>query len=211
MTRIRKITVGVWEVNCYTLSDEYGSCILIDPGEAPATIDEKLVIPNRHRPIAIIATHGHLDHIGGAKYFTEKYAAPLYVHERDIELAKNATFWANVFGTPGITDPEKIERLCDGVMTIDKFFFEIIHTPGHTGGGICLYLKEMGVVFTGDSLFYRAVGRSDRPGLDAGGHYMLLESIRQRLFGLPDKTIVFPGHGRITTIGYERQHNPFLT
>lgn len=210
MPVIRRITVGFWEINCYAISDEGGRCVLIDPGEDPETIDEELIIPNRLRPVAMIATHGHLDHVGGARYYTEKYSAPLYVHEADVELANNATYWAGVLGTPGITNPEKIERLKEGIATINNFGFEIIHTPGHTIGGICIYLEEKGALFTGDTLFFHAVGRSDRAGLDTGGHEMLVESIKTRLFSLPDETIVLPGHGRSTTIGHERQKNPFL-
>lgn len=210
MLVIRRITVGTWEVNCYAVSDEDGKCVLIDPGEYPVAIDEELVMPNRLFPIAMIATHGHLDHVGGAKYHNEKYSAPLYVHGADVELANNATYWAGVLGTPGITDPEKIERLGEGIATIGNFSFEIIHTPGHTAGGICIYLKERGAVFTGDTLFFHSIGRSDRPGLDTGGRALLVGSIKTLLFRLPDETVVFPGHGRSTTIGHERRQNPFL-
>ena len=210
MLEIRGITVGVWYTNCYAVSDENGRCVLIDPGEDPITIDEELVIPNRLRPVAMIATHGHLDHVGGAKYFTEKYLASLYIHEDDVVLANKATYWADVLGTPGITNPEKIERLGIGMVKIDNFSFEIIHTPGHTIGGICIYLKEKGVVFTGDTLFFHSIGRSDRAGLDTGGQNMLVESIKTRLFRLPGETIVFPGHEISTTIEHERQQNPLL-
>ena len=210
MLKIHIITVGAWWINCYAISDEDGRCVLIDPGEDPETIDEELVMPNRLCPVAMIATHGHLDHVGGAKYYTEKYSAPLYVHGADVELANNATYWAGVLGTPGITDPVKIKRLGEGTATINNFGFEIIHTPGHTMGGICIYLEESGSVFTGDTLFFNAIGRSDRAGLDTGGHEMLVESIKTQLLRLPDETIVFPGHGRSSTIGQERRQNPYL-
>jgi glyoxylase-like metal-dependent hydrolase (beta-lactamase superfamily II) len=210
MLVIRRITIGSWGINCYAISDKDGKCVLIDPGEDPVAIDEELVMPNRLCPIAMIATHGHLDHVGGAKYYNEKYSAPLYIHGADVELANNATYWAGVLGTHGITDPEKIERMGEGIATIDNFGFKIIHTPGHTIGGICIYLEENGAVFTGDTLFFHSIGRSDRIGLDTGGQDILVESIKSRLFKLPDETIVFPGHGRSTTIGHERQQNPFL-
>jgi len=210
MLKISSITVGAWWINCYVISDEDGRCVLIDPGEDPAAIEKGLVIPSSLQPVAMIATHGHLDHVGGAKYYTKKYSAPLYVHVADVELANSATYWAGVLGTPGITDPEKIIRLEEGAVTIDKFGFEIIHTPGHTMGGICIYLEECGALFTGDTLFFHAVGRSDRAGLDTGGHEMLVESIKTRLLRLPDETIVFPGHGKRSTIGLERIQNPYL-
>ncbi len=210
MLKIRGITVGVWHTNCYAVSDKDGRCVLIDPGEDPITIDEKLIIPNRLHPVAMIATHGHLDHVGGATYFTEKYLAPLYVHEDDVVLANKATYWAGVLGTPGITNPEKIEPLMAGTVIINKFSFEIIHTPGHTIGGICIYLEEKRTVFTGDTLFFHAIGRSDRAGLDTGGQNMLVESIKNRLFKLPGETIVLPGHEISTTIEHERLQNPYL-
>lgn len=210
MLEIRKITVGAWRINCYAISDEDGRCVLIDPGEDPGTIDEDLIIPNRLCPVAMLATHGHLDHVGGARFFTEKYAVPLYIHGSDIDLAKNASYWADILGTPGITDPQKIEDLDDGTVTIHNFDLKIIHTPGHTSGGICIYLKEIGTVFTGDTLFFSTIGRTDRIGLDTGGRDMLVESIKNRLFRLPGETIVLPGHGSGTTIGQERQQNPFL-
>lgn len=210
MLEIYKITVGVWYMNCYAVSNEDGQCILIDPGEDPTTIDEELVIANNLHPVAMIATHGHLDHIGAAKYFTEKYSAPLYIHKDDIPLAKKATYWANILGTPGITNPEKIKPLNMGKVTINNFNFKVAHTPGHTVGGVCIYLQEKGVVFTGDTLFYHAIGRSDRVGLDTGSQEILTESIKNKLFTLPSETVVLPGHECSTTIKHEQSQNPFL-
>ena len=210
MKEIHRITVGVWGINCYAVVDEADNCILIDPGEEPQVIDESLVMPNGWRPVALLATHGHLDHVGGARYFSEKYAISLYVHRDDIELANNVTYWADVLGTPGLANPVNIEPLETGKATIDNFDFQIIHTPGHTAGGACIYLEENQSVFTGDTLFFHSIGRSDRKGLDSGGHDILVASITERLFKLPGETTVFPGHGKSTTIDHERQHNPFL-
>ncbi|MHB1322612.1 MAG: MBL fold metallo-hydrolase [Acidithiobacillus ferrivorans] len=211
MKIIRSITVGKWRINCYIISDEMARCVLIDPGEDPAVIDEEIIQHNNLQPVALLATHGHLDHVGGAKYFSEKYSIPLHIHDDDVELARSATYWAAILHTPGISNPIKFEHLNSGAIQIQGFDFEIIHTPGHTSGGVCVYLPEEDAVFTGDTLFYRTVGRCDRPGLDTGGHDMLVDSIKSRLFRVPGKTTVFPAHGRSTTIDDERNSNPYLT
>lgn len=211
MLDIRRITVGAWQINCYVVSDENKRCILIDPGEDPAGIDEELIIPAGLTPIAMLATHGHLDHIGGARYFNEKYAIPLYVHADDVQLANHATYWAEVLRTPGITNPSQIVPYDSDSIAIENFAFDIVHTPGHTAGGCCLHLKDKASVFTGDTLFFHTIGRTDRPGLDSGGgHEVLVNAIKTRLFKLPGDTIVYPGHGIHTTIDHEREHNPAL-
>jgi len=203
---LETISVGPLETNCYILAaKENSAAIIIDPGADEQKIRRAL---NKHglKPAMVVNTHGHYDHIG----CDEKFGVPIFVHKDDVELLRDAgrnfsTFLGNSFAVNAeINSLEDKQRI-----QLEEIELEVIHTPGHTPGGISLHLlrPEDNIIFTGDTLFYRSVGRTDFPG---GSHEQLIDAIKGRLLGFADTTIIYPGHGPDSTIGLEKKHNQFL-
>ncbi len=204
---LEALCVGSFQVNCYVLASSRGAeAILVDPGDQEAKI-RKALDKHKLKPAFIINTHAHFDHIG----CDDKFAVPVYIHQEDLALLKdprlNLSEWLNLSYAANseiktLKDKEKI--------VLGEIELEIIHTPGHTPGGICLLLKKPvnKILFSGDTLFCQGVGRTDFPGADEGS---LIRSIKERLFVLSDDTVVYPGHGPSTTIGEEKRSNPFLS
>ncbi len=201
------ILVGPLQVNCYIVGcAKSKQAAVIDPGD-----DEGLIL-NRCRDLGlsiehILLTHGHVDHIGGVNPLQKKTGAPVLIHKGDDFLIGTATSQAQLFD---LRDPGaiKIDRfLQDGqLVSVGDVALRVISTPGHSPGGVCFAFD--GLVFSGDTLFYESIGRTDFPG---GSMEQLLTSINERLFVLDDDTRVFPGHGPETTVGHEKRNNPFLT
>jgi hydroxyacylglutathione hydrolase len=200
---LKKIIVGDLEENCYLLADEKTrNAAIIDPGDDYARIS-KVIEENSLKPQFIINTHGHADHIGA----DDKFNLPVYIHKLDVpcldEPGRNLSY---LTGAPFSLSVKKVKPLENGqVIKLDSLSLEIIHTPGHTPGGICI--KVDNVVFTGDTLFFGGVGRTDFPGASA---QQLIASIRDRLLNLAGDTAIYPGHGPSSTIGNEKRRNPFL-
>lgn len=209
--KIDRLILGDFETNCYVVRrDESASdCVVIDTG---LDSREMMAFLSRHRltPTAVILTHGHVDHIAGLAALRSAFPqARVYIHKLDGPmLTDSEANLSEMAMQPFTTAPADV--LLDDGDTIDEagVLLKVLHTPGHTPGGICLYAESEGVVFAGDTLFAGGVGRSDFPG---GDPEQLLESIRARLFALPDRTAVCPGHAMRTTIGREKASNPFLT
>lgn len=199
---IDRLEVGPMGANCYIISDpETGNACLIDPGGEPGRIKDFLKKKGIN-PKFIINTHGHGDHILGNAYFN----IPIYIHRLEKDFLADPD--KNLSGMFGLTlkSPEATRLLEDGeIITLDGLKFEIIHTPGHTPGGISIKIDN--AVFTGDALFAGSVGRTDLPD---GDDRLLIESIKKKLFTLNDDTHVYPGHGPDTTIGEEKENNPFF-
>jgi hydroxyacylglutathione hydrolase len=208
--KINRLVLGEFETNCYiTRNDEAATeCLIIDTGldvqALPAFLD-------RHKltPAAVILTHGHIDHIAGVNTLRERYPLlEVYIHKLDAELLTDSV--GNLsFMTGSDFSTDRPDCLVDEPDIIDQagIKLRVIHTPGHTPGGICLYAEQHGVVFVGDTLFADSVGRTDFPG---GNMRQLIEGIKTKLLILPDDTVVYPGHGPVTTIGREKANNPFL-
>ncbi|HWB33629.1 MAG TPA: MBL fold metallo-hydrolase [Acidobacteriaceae bacterium] len=211
------LPVGMLQCNCSILGDESsGEAIVIDPGD---DIPRILAILQRHklRVVQILITHAHIDHIAGAARLKALTGAPILYNPRDLELVKLMDLQASWLGMPTPEVPPPDDTLEDGrIIAIASapdsaqppIAGQIIHTPGHTQGSICLHLPDHNLLIAGDTLFAGSVGRTDLPGGDTA---TLLRSIRQKLLALPDSTVVIPGHGPNTTIGDERVTNPFLT
>ena len=202
------LTVGPLQCNCSILGDEAsGEAIVVDPG---ADIPRIMAVLNRHKLTVrqILITHAHIDHIAGAARLKHLTGAPILYNPRDLPLVKMMDVQAGWLGipTPEVLPPD--DTLEEGrVIAITGLSGNILHTPGHTQGSVCLYLPTQQLLIAGDTLFAGSVGRTDLPGGDGP---MLIRSIHEKLLPLPDETVVFPGHGPSTTIGEERESNPFL-
>ncbi|HJU50881.1 MAG TPA: MBL fold metallo-hydrolase [Acidimicrobiia bacterium] len=202
----------VAQTNTYVIAQEKGGeAVVVD---APPDNDAIGQLLNDHdlTPVALLLTHGHVDHMGGAGPFQRRTGAAVHVHPDDDYLTlEPARQLQGLFGTspPGDWAPPEIRTdLIDAeVLHLAGFALEVRHTPGHTPGHCCFYLEAEETLFSGDQLFARSVGRTDLPG---GDWETLLSSMKSRVLDLPDQTQVLPGHGPQTTIGAERRHNPFL-
>jgi glyoxylase-like metal-dependent hydrolase (beta-lactamase superfamily II) len=208
--KIDRLILGDFQTNCYVVRAEESSsdCLVVDAG---LDAEELLDLLARHRlsPVAIILTHGHVDHIVGAAALRRQFPqVRLYIHKLDAPMLADPR--ANLSVMMGMTftvEPAEV-LLADG-DTVEQagITLRVLHTPGHTPGGISLYSESEGLVFVGDTLFADSVGRTDFPG---GDMEQLLAGIRTKLFALPDNTVVYPGHGMRTTIGREKRVNPFV-
>ena len=155
----------------------------------------------------VIATHTHPDHLGAVRFIVESTKAPFAVHEAEANNIEHSDYSQLSGLDPTIKSPPPCDRLLHegDLIEIGDLSFRVLHTPRHSPGGICI--EGYGVVFSGDALFNMGIGRTDGPGCS---HELLISGIKNKLLGLPDKTVVLPGHGPKTTIGYERRSNPFL-
>ncbi|QWV91916.1 MBL fold metallo-hydrolase [Geomonas oryzisoli] len=202
------IVVGPLGVNCFILGDKQSNeGIVVDPG-ADCEMILAAVREFGLKVKYIINTHGHFDHIGCNRTLKEKTGAQLLAHKEDVPFLVNAGRSAQKYGLNVEDSPEPDAFLTDGMkLAFGRREIEVLHTPGHTQGGCCLYLANEKLLITGDTLFADSVGRTDLPG---GDHGQLIDSIQKKLMPLPDDTIVWPGHGPSSTIGQERRFNPYL-
>ena len=200
--QIKRIPAGMYAANCYILIDEENKlgCI-VDPGGDEGIITEEIEKSNMQVKF-ILLTHGHLDHVEAVDALKQKYNIPVYISGKDKELMKNRQ---SVFGELWNTTEEDKEINDGDVLELGNLKIKCIETPGHTPGGMCFFVE--GVVFTGDTLFYGSIGRTDFPG---GNHRELINSIKTKLMTLADDIVVLPGHERESKIKFEREHNPFL-
>ncbi len=211
MIKIETFVFNPFQENTYVLSDPGGECIIIDAGcEDPAEKEELAahLEENGLTPVKLVNTHCHVDHILGVAYLAEKYSIPFYFHSGEKALFAHSKNQADMFGLELELPPEPEGFLNDG----DKIQFgestvELIHIPGHSPGGILIHDPVGKNLISGDVLFQNSIGRTDLPG---GDHNSLIDGIREKLWGLDPDTIVYPGHGPTTTIGYEKESNPFL-
>lgn len=209
---VRVVTSALFEENAYLLSlAESGDCIVVDPGLEPDRIVDELRDAGLN-PIAILNTHGHSDHIAGNGMMKEEWPdIPLIIGAGDAwKLTDPVGNLSAGFGLE-LVSPEADQTVSEGdVLDLAGIRWTVLETPGHSGGHVVFVAKELSpmIVLGGDVLFAGSIGRSDFPD---GDHETLLESIRTKLFPLPDNAVVLPGHGPPTTIGHERRTNPYLT
>lgn len=202
------LVVGPLAVNCFILGcEETREGVVVDAGGDA----ERIVAAVERHGLNIglvINTHGHFDHVGANRSLLERFGARLLIHEGDAPMLERAADIARAYGAEGEDSPRPDAFLSDGMeIPFGNCLMKVLHTPGHTRGGCCLYLEAERKVITGDTLFADSIGRTDLPG---GSHEQLLESIRTKLFTLPDEVVAYPGHGPETTIGHEKRHNPYF-
>jgi len=200
--------VGPLQCNCTILGDEETrEAIIVDPGDEIVRIQRRLTELGLKLK-QILITHAHIDHVGGALKLKSLTGAPIYLNEGDLPLLQmmsTQAAWLRI-ETPETAPPDEV--LTDGRhVGLQNYPAQVIHTPGHTQGSICLYFAPMKMVLAGDTLFAGSIGRTDLPG---GNFDQIIDSIQSRLLSLPDDTRVIPGHGPATTIGTERKTNQFL-
>jgi glyoxylase-like metal-dependent hydrolase (beta-lactamase superfamily II) len=205
------LVVGSLYTNCYlVICDRTQEALIIDPGFADHESTRVLNEIGRYnaRVKYVINTHGHADHVSGNMKIRERTKAQIAIHHDDAEmLIDSRRNLSEMFGLR-VNSPPPDRILRDGdEIKVGSLKFEVIHTPGHTPGSISLYSRSENIVFTGDTLFAGSIGRTDLPGASLR---KLISSIKSKLLTMPDKTVVYPGHGGATTIGRERIFNPFL-
>ncbi len=212
--RIQTIPSGLLAANCYLIETRH-AVVLIDPGGSPGRIIDA-VERTRKDLDAVLFTHSHFDHILALPAISRRFGEVLVgihpletdqVSEHGIRrfLSSADPSLLNLIGTD-FAFPRVTQELTDGLV-VTEAALTVLHTPGHSPGSICLYSREEGILFSGDTLFRGTVGRTDLPG---GDPHTLVQSIQKQLLSLDEKTAVYPGHGENTTIGYERRNNPFL-
>ena len=202
------LPVGPLRCNCSIIGDETThEAMVIDPGD---NIDEVLALIRKHnlQVKQIVITHAHIDHVGGAMKLRAATGAPILLNQNDYALLNMLDVQATWIGVP---TPDKVEidrSISTGeTVTAGQHTAQILHTPGHTEGSICLYFQAEKKLIAGDTLFAGSIGRTDLPG---GSTQKIMRSLHDTVLALPDETVVIPGHGELTTIGKEREDNPFL-
>jgi hydroxyacylglutathione hydrolase len=211
MLDIQIFTFSPVQENTYILVNEQKEGIIIDPGCYEDEEKEALagfLSENGIRPKLLLQTHAHLDHVFGTKWVNETYGLIPHLHRDEEPLMQQAPTHGLMWNLPFDGYQGPLVYLEDGSrLQMGNDELESLLVPGHSPGHLCFYLPGQGVLIGGDALFKESIGRTDLPG---GNHAQLLKGIREKLFTLPDETVVYPGHGSSTTIGHEKRHNPWL-
>jgi glyoxylase-like metal-dependent hydrolase (beta-lactamase superfamily II) len=211
MLHLHRFTFNPFQENTYVVRHSDGTCIIVDPGCHTASEQQhlnKFLQDNQLKPLAIVNTHAHIDHILGLDYLRSFHKIPFYLHPLELEVLEWAPQSGKMWGFD-ITEQEAPEHLLSstGTLCVGNIQLEIRFCPGHSPGSVCFINPEDAWLIGGDVLFREGIGRTDLPG---GNHHQLLQSIKAQLFTLPEHFNVFPGHGPETSIGHERLFNPFL-
>lgn len=212
MLKLESLIFNPFSENTFIVYDETNECVIVDPGCTNAAEEDRLfgfIDSHQLKPLMVINTHGHVDHVVGNNAVKRRYGIKVAAHldmHHDFTQAKRQAVWLGMQPEGDIDLPD-IDLQDDQEIKVGNGILEVICTPGHAKGSISLYAPAEGWVITGDALFCRSIGRTDLPG---GDFEELRESIRTRLFSLPNETEVFPGHGESTTIGEEKDFNPFV-
>ena len=205
---IKSLILGPVSTNCYFfINTETKETILIDPADRADRIIAK-ISAEQLMPVAILLTHGHFDHIMAVEEVAHTYSIPYYICDAEAELMENPDLNGAYLLRESIS--ARRDRLVADkeILELAGCAVEVLHTPGHTAGSVCYYIREEKALFSGDTLFCNSVGRTDLPTGNSG---VLLASISEKLLCLPEETKVYPGHGMMTTIGHEKKNNPYLS
>jgi Zn-dependent hydrolases, including glyoxylases len=204
--KIETFVIGMISTNCYLLiNEETKEAVVIDPGAAPDYFIQHIKDAGLDLK-AILLTHGHFDHILGLPEFLQEFDVPVYAHEEERTLLADANLNASNHYRKSYEYTDAIALKDEEVLQLAGMQFQVIHTPGHTRGGVCYYVEEAKALFSGDTLFLGSVGRADLP---TGDEETLKKAIREKLLVLPEDVSVYPGHADSTTIAYEKKHNPY--
>ena len=211
MIALERIVFNNFQVNTYIIYDETGECLIVDPacdGSSEQLALEELIKSKNLTPVGQVYTHCHVDHVLGMQFIADRFGIPAKAHREDEKLLKNAPIMGEVLGF----QLEELPQLDGYLESGDRVNFgnssvEVRHIPGHSMGSVGFYTAEANFVITGDALFAGGIGRTDLPG---GDYDELIESIQNQLFVLPDITTIYPGHGPASTIGKEKEANPFF-
>jgi hydroxyacylglutathione hydrolase len=212
MINIKQFTFNPYQENTYVLFDETGECVIIDPGMyEPAEQNEFVAFIKSAglKPVQLLNTHCHIDHVLGNKFVFDNWGLKPQFHRGELVILQAIPGYAPQMGIRYELSPDPEHFLEEsGSLTFGNSKLDLIFAPGHSPAHLCFYSEADNFLIGGDVLFYNSIGRTDLPG---GNHEQLIQSIRENLFVLPDDCKVFPGHGKSTTIGYEKKTNPFLT
>jgi len=204
----RQIPLGPLQTNCYLYTNGNKECLIIDPGGEAQKLTS--IIQQQHlKPLAILLTHAHFDHIGAVDEIRNEWKIPVYVHKNEKDWLTNPSLNGSEYFMAGKIKASEPDHLIkdEGMIEIGNFKLRVFETPGHSPGSVSYYDIQSGIVFSGDALFAGSIGRTDLPG---GNHETLLKSIHEKLLTLPEETVVLSGHGPDTTIELEMEGNPFL-
>ncbi|MCB0381666.1 MAG: MBL fold metallo-hydrolase [Flavobacteriales bacterium] len=211
MITIQTFVYNGFQENTYILHDETNEAVIIDPGcysSAEQAELSKYITNNNLKPVKLLNTHCHIDHILGNNYVCSKFNIELYMHELDLPTLHATTEYGHLYGFTVDKSPEPTHFINDGdKITFGNSSLDVLFVPGHAPGHVVFVHHEQKFVINGDVLFRGSIGRTDLPG---GDHNTLIRSIKTTMFALPDDFVVHTGHGPTTTIGYEKKYNPFL-
>lgn len=210
--KIKRFVFNPFQENTFVLYDESKECVIIDPGcyeKAEEKELENFISENGLKPLALLNTHCHIDHILGNQFVAEKWNLELHMHKDDLPLLENAGQISKMYGFEKYSgSPYPKHFLKEGdVFSFGESELEVLFTPGHAPGHICFYSKKYDFLISGDVIFQMSIGRTDLPG---GDYDTLIKSITEKIFPLPGETQIYCGHGPNTVLNYEREHNPFL-
>ena len=212
MISIKKFTFNPFQENTYIIFDETKKCVLIDPGCYEPHEEQQLIKfinDNELTPTLLLSTHSHIDHVLGNKFILEKYEIPHLIHAEDVQTLESVSEYAGAYGFMDYKEVNTPSQFIEEGKLIEfgNSKLEVRFVPGHAPGHVVFIAREEKFIVNGDCLFYGSIGRTDLPG---GDHQTLLDSIKRELFTLPDDFTVYCGHGQETTIGFEKENNPFL-
>lgn len=211
MLHLQRFTFNPYQENTYILFDDQGQAAIIDPGMYTPAEQQELddFITEKHlKPILLLNTHCHIDHVLGNRFVYEQYGLLPQFHEKELPLLVEVQNYAPQMGFRYDVSPIGETFLpSEGTVQLGEETLKLIFAPGHSPGHLCFYHEESSIVIGGDVLFFNSIGRTDLPG---GNHEQLLHSIATQIYVLPDETVVYPGHGPETTVGKEKLTNPFI-
>jgi len=211
MSTIVRLVFNPFQENTYVVYDETGECIIIDPGCSTHQEEQellKVIEDNKLKPVALVLTHAHIDHIMGNKFVVDQFNIPIIMNRLELDSLQAAPNYGQHFGVTVEPSPEPSEFIDESdPLTFGNTRFKVLFTPGHSAGGLSYYNVEEQYVIVGDCLFLGSIGRTDLPG---GDYNTLITTIEEEFLVLDDEVTVYSGHGIDTTIGFERHNNPFL-